>query len=83
MKQERKNLITHRSQAVAHYIIYNKCTMKSAAKVFAVSIDTVSDDINKRLNVINPKLYSEVRKVIDNNKKGSLSRARAAKAVAK
>ena len=73
---EKKELIKHRAQAIAHYIIYNQSTIRSAAKIFAVSVDTVSDDINKRLELINKPLYAEVRKVIDNNKRNSLCKAR-------
>ena len=83
MKNNKQELIKHRAQAIAHYIIYNKSTMKSAASVFAVSRDTVSDDINKRLESIDSDLYIKVKKVIKENKTKSLSKNNKIRKVAK
>ena len=46
----------------------NKATVRQAAKVFGISKSTVHKDVTERLEVINPGLAGEIRKVLDVNK---------------
>ena len=41
---------------------------RQAAKVFGISKSTVHKDVTERLEVINPGLAGEIRKVLDVNK---------------
>ena len=52
----------------ARYIVKNKATVRQAAKVFGISKSTVHKDVTERLEVINPGLAEEIRKVLDVNK---------------
>lgn len=55
--------------AVAQYMIDNKSTVRSAAKVFGVSKCTIHEDCTRRLIEYRySELAAEVRKVIDTNK---------------
>lgn len=57
-----------RAVKIAKYIIEHKTTVRDAGKVFGVSKSTVHKDITIRLSKLNPKLYEEVREVLDLNK---------------
>jgi putative DeoR family transcriptional regulator (stage III sporulation protein D) len=54
---------------IAHYIIDNNTTVRSAAKHFGVSKSTVHKDVTTRLMQVNPVLAADARKVLDINKK--------------
>ena len=54
--------------AVAGYIIEHNATVRQAAKQFGISKSTVHKDITERLEMINPSLAREARKVLDVNK---------------
>ncbi len=60
--------IEERALALAKYIIETKDTVRGAAKKFGVSKSTVFKDVTDRLSEINPEMYSEVRKILDENK---------------
>ena len=60
--------IEERTINIGHYIIDKKATVRSAAKHFGVSKSTVHKDVTERLGKINPRLASEVRYVLDENK---------------
>ena len=60
--------IEERSVELAHYIIESKDTVRGSAKKFGISKSTVHKDVSERLQEIRPSLYSEVRKVLDENK---------------
>mgnify|MGYP000209974130 CR=1 FL=1 len=60
--------IEERAVNLAHYIIDSKDTVRGAAKKFGVSKSTVHKDVTERLEVINPGLAEEIRKVLDVNK---------------
>ena len=60
--------IEERTINIGHYIIDKKATVRSAAKHFGVSKSTVHKDVTERLGKINPRLASEVRCVLDENK---------------
>ena len=64
-----KNIsIEERACKLAHYIIDSKDTVRGAAKRYGVSKSTVHKDVTERLEVINPGLAGEIRKVLDVNK---------------
>jgi len=60
--------IEERTINIGHYIIDKKATVRAAAKHFGVSKSTVHKDVTERLGKINPRLASEVRCVLDENK---------------
>ena len=63
-----KDYIEERTIELANYIIENKATVRTAAKKFGVSKSTVHKDVTERLKKINPRLASEVRCILDENK---------------
>ena len=63
-----KGYIEERTIEVAQYIIDNKATVRSAAKKFGISKSTVHKDVSERLININPRLYREVKEVLEVNK---------------
>lgn len=50
------------------YIVKNKATVRAAAGHFSISKSTVHKDVSERLKQLDPYLYSDVKKVLDNNK---------------
>lgn len=60
--------IEERVIQVAHYIIDSKDTVRGSAKKFGVSKSTIHKDVSQRLEKINKALYTEVRKVLNENK---------------
>ncbi|MCD7806297.1 MAG: sporulation transcriptional regulator SpoIIID [Lachnospiraceae bacterium] len=63
-----KDYIAERATGIAVYIIENNATVRQAAKVFGVSKSTVHQDVVHRLELVNPGLAREARKVLDLNK---------------
>lgn len=63
-----RDYIEERINETAHYIINNSATVRDAAKVFCISKSTVHKDMAERLRVVNPRLYRQVRHVLDINK---------------
>lgn len=64
-----KNIsIEERAVMLARYIIDTKDTVRGAAKQFGISKSTVHKDVSQRLMKINMSLFSEVRKILDENK---------------
>ena len=63
-----REYIEERAMESARYIVKNKATVRQAAKVFGISKSTVHKDVTERLEVINPGLAGEIRKVLDVNK---------------
>lgn len=63
-----REYIEERAMESARYIVKNKATVRQAAKVFGISKSTVHKDVTERLEVINPRLAEEIRKVLDVNK---------------
>lgn len=60
--------IEERTVNIAHYIVENKATVRSAAKHFGVSKSTVHKDVTERLYMINRSLYNEVQPILAENK---------------
>ncbi len=63
-----KDYIENRTIELAQYIIENKATVRAAAKKFSVSKSTVHKDVTARLKNINRSLYTEVSRVLADNK---------------
>lgn len=63
-----KGYIEERTIEIAHYIIENKVTVRTAAKKFGISKSTVHKDVTERLKKINPALAIETKKVLEENK---------------
>ena len=59
--------IEERVIEVAHYIIDSKDTVRGSAKKFGVSKSTIHKDVSQRLEKINKALYTEVRKILNEN----------------
>lgn len=64
MKQD----IEARAEALAHYIIENRATVRAAAAKFGVSKSTVHKDISERLGTFNRALQREAARVLAENK---------------
>ena len=64
-----KDYIEERTIEVANYIIENKCTVRATAKHFNISKSTVHKDITERIKLISPSLYSNVKNILETNKK--------------
>ena len=60
--------IEERVIEVAHYIIDSKDTVRGSAKKFGVSKSTIHKDVSQRLEKINKALYTEGRKILNENK---------------
>ena len=64
-----KKYIEERAVEIATYIIENNATVRAAAKEFGISKSTVHKDLQNRLPRCNKQLYTQVRNVLDTNKK--------------
>ena len=49
-------------------MIENKATVRATAKKFRISKSTVHKDVADRLKLIDPRLYGEVKQVLEINK---------------
>ena len=63
-----KAYIEQRAVEVGKYIIKSKATVRETAKRFGISKSTVHKDLTDRLNIINPQLAKDVRKILEVNK---------------
>ena len=63
-----KGLPEERAVSLGLYMIENNATVRSAAKAFHISKSTVHKDVSERLKKINPKLYRQVKELMDTNK---------------
>ncbi|MCI7812166.1 MAG: sporulation transcriptional regulator SpoIIID [Lachnospiraceae bacterium] len=63
-----KDYIEERAIEIANYIIEKNATVRQAAQKFGVSKSTVHKDVTERLEMFQPSLASEARKVLDINK---------------
>ena len=60
--------IEERACDLAVYMIENQATVRAAAKQFGISKSTVHKDLIERLPHCNPALYSQVKRVLAQNK---------------
>ena len=58
-----------RAVMLGEYISENNATVRSAAKHFGISKSTVHKDVSERLPRLQPKLYEDVKKILELNKK--------------
>lgn len=63
-----KGIVEERASMLGEYIIKSQATVRKTAKVFGISKSTVHKDVSERLKYINPKLYREVKTVLQTNK---------------
>ena len=63
-----KGIVEERAVELGEYIIKSKATVRKAAKKFGVSKSTVHKDVSERLKYVDPKLYKEVKTVLEINK---------------
>ncbi len=62
-----KAYIKERTLQVAKYIVVTEDTIRSTAKVFNLSKSTIHNDLSKRLQLLDEKMYEQVKKVLDKN----------------
>lgn len=63
-----KDYIAERVIEIANHIIETGATVRQAAKVFKVSKSTVHKDVSERLHRVDPILWNDVKKVLEQNK---------------
>ena len=63
-----KGFVEQRAVELGEYIIQSKATVRKTAKKFGISKSTVHKDVSERLKKVNPKLYREVKSVLEINK---------------
>ena len=63
-----KDYIEERAIKIANYIIKSNTTVRETAKVFKVSKSTVHKDVSERLPRINPQIWKEVKRILEQNK---------------
>lgn len=64
-----KGLPEERAITLGNYIMEHNATVRQAAKEFNISKSTVHKDVSERLKVIRPQLYSQVKQVLEKNKR--------------
>ncbi len=57
-----------RAVLLGQYIIKNKATVRETAAWSGISKSTVHSDVTKKLSRIDSDLYTQVRKILDENK---------------
>jgi len=57
-----------RAVSLGRYIADTGATVRAAAGVFKISKSTVHKDVSERLHKIDPTLYRQVKKVLEQNK---------------
>ena len=60
--------IEERVRETAEYIVENRSTVRAAAKRFGISKSTVHKDVTERLAEMDPRLCSQVRALLEQNK---------------
>lgn len=63
-----KGVVEERAVELGEYILKNNATVRAAAKRFHISKSTVHKDVAERLQIVNPYLYGQVRRVLEVNK---------------
>ena len=58
-----------RAVMLAEYTLEQRCTVRAAAKHFGISKSTVHKDLTDRLKRLSPQLYSQVRELLETNKR--------------
>ena len=63
-----KGIVEERAVELGKYIIDKKTTVRNTAQQFGVSKSTVHKDVSERLQYVNPKLYKQVKEILELNK---------------
>ena len=63
-----KGVVEERAIELGEYILQNNATVRAAAKRFHISKSTVHKDVAERLQTVDPRLYGQVRHVLEVNK---------------
>ncbi len=58
-----------RAVILGQYILENNATVRATAKKFGISKSTVHKDVSERLPKIQPQLFPEVKKILEQNKR--------------
>lgn len=58
-----------RAEVLADYVIETGSTVRGCAKRFGISKSTVHKDLTQKLKIISPALYSQVKRILEQNKK--------------
>ncbi len=64
-----KGIVEERAIRLGEYIVESKETVRRTAVKFGISKSTVHKDVTDRLRTINPWLWREVGRVLEQNKK--------------
>ena len=57
-----------RAEVLAEYVIETGDTVRGAAQHFGISKSTVHKDLSYKLRYFNPRLYSDVKVILERNK---------------
>ncbi len=57
-----------RCEVLAEYVIDTKSTVRSTAQYFGISKSTVHKDLSQKLRYLNPRLYDDVKEILELNK---------------
>lgn len=57
-----------RCEVLAEYVIDAKSTVRGTAQHFGISKSTVHKDLSQRLKYLNPRLYDDVKEILELNK---------------
>lgn len=66
--RKQAEFLEDRCLKLGEYILEHKGTVRSTAKAFHISKSTVHKDVTTRLSTLNHSLYTEVKKVLEQNK---------------
>jgi len=57
-----------RAKLLGEFVVETGATVRHTASVYGISKSTVHKDLTERLKYIDPALFKEVKRVLDNNK---------------
>ena len=66
--RKQAELLEDRCWKLGEYILEHKGTVRSTAKAFRISKSTVHKDVTARLSALDHALYTEVKKILEQNK---------------
>ena len=59
---------SERAKLLGEFVVETGATVRHTASVYGISKSTVHKDLTERLKYIDPSLFKEVKRVLDNNK---------------
>ncbi len=57
-----------RCELLAEYVIETGATVRKTAHYFGISKSTVHKDLSQKLKFMNPRLYTDVKQILEHNK---------------